>query len=299
MLPLLKIAADGHEHTFADAADSLAKTMRISDADRADMVPSGQQTRFSNRVSWGLTYLAKGRLVEKSGRGRFRITARGLEVLATNPLRVDHVFLNRFPEYREFKNNRAKAATETPASPTDPLTLAEPTVTPDERLDAAHRELREEVADDLLQRVRAGTPRFFEHLVVDVLVAMGYGGSRADAAQVVGRSGDDGIDGVIKEDRLGLDNVYVQAKKWDNSVGPGEIDQFVGSLMRKRAHKGVFITSGAFTSGARRAAAEASAKIVLIDGEQLVDLMIDHGVGVADHKTYVVKRVDGDYFDSI
>src|SRR5205814_2997684 len=139
---------------------------------------------------------------------------------------------------------------------------------------------------------------FFEHLVVDLLVAMNYGGSREDAAQVVGKSGDEGIDGVIKEDRLGLDMVYVQAKKWDNSVGPGEIDRFVGSLMRKKAHKGVFITSGTFTSGALKAANEASAKIVLIDGEQLAQLMIDHGVGVTNHKSYVVKRLDSDYFET-
>ena len=146
--------------------------------------------------------------------------------------------------------------------------------------------------------MRTATPKFFEHLVVDLLVAMGYGGSRADAAQVVGKSGDDGIDGVIKEDRLGLDMVYVQAKKWDGAVGPAEIDRFVGSLMRKKAHKGVFITSGTFTSGALRAAQEASTKIVLLDGDQLAELMIDHGVAVTDYKSYVVKRIDSDYFES-
>src|SRR5690349_9279795 len=154
----------------------------------------------------------------------------------------------------------------------------DPVVTPDERLDSAYKELRKALADDLLERVRKGTPRFFEHLVVDLLVNMGYGGSLADAAQVVGRSGDEGIDGVIKEDRLGLDMVYVQAKKWDGPVGPGEIDPFVGSLMRKKAHKGVFITSATFTSGAIKAAQEASPKIVLIAGEQLAELMIDTGV---------------------
>lgn len=148
-----------------------------------------------------------------------------------------------------------------------------------------------------MTRVRGGTPKFFEHLVVDLLVAMGYGGSRADAAQVVGKSGDEGIDGVIKEDRLGLDMVYVQAKKWDGSVGPGEIDKFVGSLSRKKAHKGVFITTGAFTAGARDAAREAAVRIVLIDGEQLAELMIDHGVGVADSRPYTVKKMDNDYFD--
>ena len=299
MLPLLQIASDGLEHGVAEAMEVLAQRLDISETDRDEMLPSGTQTRFYNRMTWALTYLAKSRLLEKSGRGRFRITQRGTDVLATNPARIDNAFLDQFAEYRLFKTKRASAAVETRQASANASMVVEPTVTPDERLDAAHRELREEVADDLLQRVRGGTPRFFEHLVVDVLVAMGYGGSRADAAQVVGRSGDDGIDGIIKEDRLGLDNVYVQAKKWDNSVGPGEIDRFVGSLMRKKAHKGVFITSGTFTTGARRAATEASAKIVLIDGEELVELMIDHGVGVADYKTYVVKRVDGDYFDGM
>lgn len=177
--------------------------------------------------------------------------------------------------------------------------VEDPGVTPDERLDSAHKVLRETVADDLLERVRRGSPKFFEHLVVDLLVAMGYGGSRADAAQVVGKSGDEGIDGVIKEDRLGLDMVYVQAKKWDGSVGPGEIDRFIGSLTREKAHKGVFITSGSFTAGALKAAQEASSRIVLIDGEQLAELMIDHGVGVTDYKSYTVKRVDNDYFEEI
>jgi restriction system protein len=236
--------------------------------------------------------------MEKSGRGRFRIAQRGRDVLQKNPTRIDNNFLDQFPEYRTFKTKRAEAAGATRRGDGKSVEPDEPEVTPDERLESAHKELHETLADDLLDRVRAGSPKFFEHLVVDVLVRMGYGGSLADAAQVVGKSGDEGIDGVIKEDRLGLDMVYVQAKKWDNSVGPGEIDRFVGSLMRKKAHKGVFITSGTFTSGALKAANEASAKIVLIDGEQLAQLMIDHGVGVTNHKSYVVKRLDSDYFET-
>ena len=160
-------------------------------------------------------------------------------------------------------------------------------------------ELRKTLADDLLEKVRSGTDKFFEHLVVDLLVAMGYGGSQADRGRVVGKSGDGGIDGVIQEDRLGLDMIYVQAKKWQNPVGPDEIRKFVGSLGERKAHKGVFITSGAFTSGAGQAAEKANAKVVLIDGEQLAQLMIDHGVGVADQKSYVIKTLDSDYFDGI
>ncbi|MFM9995632.1 MAG: restriction endonuclease [Phycisphaerales bacterium] len=169
--------------------------------------------------------------------------------------------------------------------------------TPDERLDAAYKELRETLADDLLDKVRGSSPKFFEHLVVDLLVRMGYGGINASRAQVVGKSGDGGIDGVIPEDRLGLDMVYVQAKKWEHPVGPDEIRKFVGSLGEQKAHKGVFITSGEFTSGARTAAEKANARVVLIDGDRLAELMIDHGVGVTDHKPYVVKKLDSDYFD--
>jgi restriction system protein len=298
MLPLLKIASDGQEHSVAEAMDTLAIQFQISDADRDELLPSGTQTRFYNRVTWAISYLSKSLLLEKTGRGRFRIAPRGKEVLAKAPSRIDNAFLEQFPEYREFKTKRLAAPGEAPQVTLYERSYEDLNVTPDERLDAAYKELRKSLADDLLERVRSGTPKFFEHLVVDLLVSMGYGGSLADAAQVVGRSGDEGIDGVIKEDRLGLDMVYVQAKKWDNTVGPGEIDRFVGSLMRKKAHKGVFITSGSFSSGARRAAAEASAKIVLIDGEELAELMIDHGVGVNDYKSYQVKRVDSDYFET-
>jgi restriction system protein len=212
---------------------------------------------------------------------------------------VDNSFLKQFPEFRAFQTKRAEKAWESRRGEEIPKDQDDPIVTPDERLDGAYKELRETLADDLLERVLASSPKFFEYLVIDLLVAMGYGGSRADAAQVVGKSGDEGIDGVIKEDRLGLDMVYVQAKKWDGSVGPGDIDRFVGSLMRKKANKGVFITSGTFTSGALKAAQEASAKVVLIDGERLAELMIDHGVGVTEHRSYLVKKIDSDYFESL
>lgn len=294
MLPLLRLAGDGAEHTISDAMEQLARQMGLSEEDRDAMLPSGTQTRFYNRVTWAVTYLTKCLLIEKVGRGRFRITDRGRGALANKPPRIDNEFLGQFAEYQAFKTKKR----DTVAADPEPAALAaDPDVTPDERLDAAYKELRETLADDLLQRVRAASPKFFEILVVDLLVAMGYGGSRADAAQVVGKSGDDGIDGVIKEDRLGLDMVYIQAKKWENSVGPGEIDRFVGSLSRKKAHKGVFLTTGAFTDGARRAALEATAKIVLIDGDELAELMIDHGVGVTAQKQYLVKKLDSDYFE--
>jgi restriction system protein len=298
MLPLLRVASDGKEHSLASAVATLADQLKLSDEDREAVIPSGQ-TRLYNRVAWAVTYLGKSLLLEKTGRGRFKIAPRGAEALKKNPSRIDNKFLDQFPEYQAFKAKKiAKLAAVVGKSDGDAETV-DPDITPDEQLDAAYKELRETLADELLHRVRTGTPKFFEHLVVDLLVAMGYGGSRVDAAQVVGKSGDGGIDGVIKEDRLGLDMVYVQAKRHENDIGPGSIREFVGALGEHRANKGVFITSGGFTSGARDAASKAHSRIVLIDGEQLAEFMIDHGVGVTDHKTYTMKKLDGDYFDGV
>jgi len=276
---------------MSEAMEALAQQLGISEADQELMLPSGAQTQLHNRVSWAVTYLTKSLLLQKTGRGRFKIAPRGLEVLKQPPLRIDNAFLEQFPEYQAFKTKRNRVKT---SEEIDEDAIAG--TTPNERLDLAYKELREALADDLLVRVRAGTPKFFEHLVVDLLVAMGYGGSRVDAAQVVGKSGDGGIDGVIKEDRLGLDMVYVQAKRHVADIGPGAIREFVGSLGEHKAHKGVFITCGGFTAGAKEAAAKAHSRIVLIDGDQLAEFMIDHGVGVADFKTYMVKKLDGDYF---
>jgi restriction system protein len=217
--------------------------------------------------------------------------------LKTNPPSIDDAFLHQFPQYREFKSKRAIKAWSSRKTSEVPPALDDPEITPEERLEAAYEELRDSLADDLRERVRAGSPKFFEHLVVRLLMAMGYGGRQLDRAEVTGKSGDEGIDGVIREDRLGLDMIYVQAKKWDNSVGPGEIDKFVGSLMRKKAIKGVFITSGTFTDGAIPASKEAALKVRLIDGDELAKLMIDFNVGVAEAERYIVKKVDTDFFE--
>lgn len=299
MLPLLRLAGDGEQHSIGEAMETLAQQMTLSEEEREIMLPSGTQTRLYNRVTWAVTYLTKSMLLEKVARGRFKIAARGSEVLTKNPPRIDNTFLAQFPEFQLFKTKKNAKVTIADSSVADNETTEELDATPDEQLDAAYKELRTALADDLLEKVRGGTDKFFEHLVVDLLVAMGYGGSQADRGRVVGKSGDGGIDGVIQEDRLGLDMIYVQAKKWQNPVGPDEIRKFVGSLGEQKAHKGVFITSGAYTAGARQAAEKANAKVVLIDGEHLAQLMIDHGVGVADHKAYVVKKLDGDYFDGV
>jgi restriction system protein len=297
MLPLVKLASDGAEHTITDAIETLADQFGISETDRRSMLPSGTQTRLYNRVTWALTYLTKSLLLQKTSRGRFTIAPRGSEVLKHHPPRIDNAFLSQFEEFRAFKAKKTKSVVVVD-SEEGAEDDGETSLTPLERVEGGYNELREALADELLERVRAMKAKAFEQLVVDVLVAMGYGGSQFDAAQVVGKSGDGGIDGVIKEDRLGLDMVYVQAKRYgaDNVVGPGAIREFVGSLGEHKATKGVFITCGGFTSGATEAAAKAHHRIVLIDGDQLADYMIDNGVGVTDYKTYTVKRLDGDYF---
>jgi restriction system protein len=297
MLPLLKLAADGQEHKATDAIDAVATQLGLSEQDQELMQRGSEQTTVCNRGMWAVTYLTKSLLLEKPARGRFKITPRGISALRKNPPRINVAFLMQFDEFRAFKTKKISSAGTVAGGGIQEVVEMELTVTPDEQLHSAYNELRETLADELLGRVRSVKPKRFEQLVVDVLVAMGYGGSEFDAAKVVGKSGDGGIDGVIKEDRLGLDMVYVQAKRYTADIGPGAIREFVGSLGEHKATKGVFITCSGFTSGAREAAAKAHFRIVLIDGEQLAEYMIDHGVGVTDHKTYTVKKLDSDYFD--
>lgn len=296
MLPLLNLASDSKEHTIVEALDVIARQMNISEEERKSMLPSGTQSRFYNRVTWALTYLSKSLLLQKVARGTFEIAPRGMEVLHQNLKRIDNAFLGQFAEFQSFTSDKPVIANAADGQSLHE-TNSEDIATPDERLEVAYKELRGTLSSDLLERVRDNTDKFFEHLVVDLLVAMGYGGSQSDRGRVVGKSGDGGIDGIIQEDQLGLDMVYIQAKKWKESVGPDEIRKFVGSLGEQKAHKGVFITSGTFTEGARRAADKANAKVVLIDGQQLVQLMMDHGIGVTNHKSYIIKKLDNDYFD--
>lgn len=299
MYPLVKLAADGQEHKITDAIEVLADQFGISKDDREIPLPSGTQTRLYNRVTWALTYLTKSLILEKSARGRFKIAPRGIELLKKGTTRVDNKFLMQYGEFLAFRNKKRKSATVVATGSAEDAEEPDASLTPLELVEAGYKDLRETLADELLERVRVMKPKKFEQLVVDVLVAMGYGGSQLDAAQVVGKSGDGGIDGVIKEDRLGLDMVYIQAKRHDADVGPGAIREFVGSLGEHRANKGVFITCGGFTSGAKEAAARAHSRIVLIDGDQLADYMIDHGVGVTNYKPYIVKKLDSDYFEGI
>ena len=290
MLPLLELLADGDEHTSRELVEALALRLGLTDDERNELLPSGKQERFLNRASWARSYLKRALLIENTGRGRVRIAPRGIEALQARPERVDIKYLKQFPEFASRQNNR---------QPEDAAVddADEVVQTPEEMLEAGYQSLRRELARDLLQRVKSVSPRFFERLVVDLLVAMGYGGSRKDAGQAVGQSGDGGIDGIIKEDRLGLDVVYVQAKRWDGTVGRPVVQAFAGSLEGQRARKGVLITTSQFSQDARDYVSRIEKKIVLIDGEQLAQLMIDYGIGVAEVVSYTVKRIDADYFD--
>ncbi len=296
MLPILEFAADGGEKTYAQAMARMVEHFNLTQQDVEERIGSGGQTVLYNRVTWACTYLARSGLLDRPRRGRFRISDRGGQVLAEKPSMIDLKYLEQFPEYKQFREVATGAGKDFGVSPP----VSDRTErTPEERLSAAHDELRSALAEEVMARVGDLSPAGFERLVLQVLVALGYGGGRKEYATVTGRSGDGGIDGIIQEDKLGLDMVYVQAKRWEGTVGPGEIDKFIGSLMRRKAHKGVFITNSTFTSGAIEASKQASVKVRLIDGDELANLMIDFGVGVSAVDTYVVKRLDSDFFEDL
>jgi restriction system protein len=296
MLPLLRFAADDQEHSKQECVEALAAEFALSEAERRELLPSGRQATFDNRVAWATTYLKKAGLLTASRRAHFRITDRGHAVLAEDPERVDMKLLERFPEFVEFRTRRNDDA-----QAGAPAVMNEPAAeqTPEEEIEAAYQRIRNDLADEILQQIMSCSPAFFERLVIDLLVRMGYGGTRTDAGQAVGKSGDGGIDGIIKEDRLGLDVIYLQAKRWEGTVGRPEIQKFVGALQGQRARRGVFITTSSFTKEAVQYTSMIENKVVLIDGEMLAKLMIDHAVGVSAVATYEVKRVDTDYFSEV
>jgi restriction system protein len=300
MLPLLRLLGDGSEHTKREAVAALVEQFQLSDAERLQLLPSGKQGVFENRLGWAQTYLKQAGLLEAVQRGVMRITERGRAVLARNLSRIDNEVLEEFAEYREFKNRtRARDTDHAGEQATGAVAANDQTLTPDEQIRNGYRALRANLASEVLDRVLTASPAFFESLVVELLVAMGYGGTQEDAASVVGRSGDGGIDGIIKEDRLGLDNIYVQAKRWDpsRSVGSPDVRQFAGALQEHRARKGVFITTSCFSREAKESARASQTTIVLIDGTQLAQLMLDYGVGVSVQETIRLLKVDEDYFD--
>jgi restriction system protein len=297
MLPLLRHLEDGQEHLLDECFPSLAGHFGLSEEEQRELLPSGRQPVFLNRVGWATTYLSKAGLIERTARKRVRITARGYEALRSNLERIDNDYLLQFAEFAEFSRRAPKVSGELVLAKVNVTeTSAEPSLSPDEMLEASYQRLRQSLAQNLLERVKHASPSFFEQLVVDLLVSMGYRGSRRDAGQAVGGSGDGGIDGIIKEDRLGLDFVYIQAKRWDGPVSRPTVQAFAGSLEGQRARKGVLITTSRFTNDAEEYVKRIEKRIVLIDGEQLAQLMLDYGVGVTEVANYRVQRVDLDYF---
>ncbi len=274
-----------------EAEDALANEFDLTAVERSELLPSGQQRIFRNRLGWARTYLKKALFLDSPRRGVFKITSRGLEQLATNPARIDVKFLDRFPEFVAFRDA---------AKPDPSISTAETgpsKTTPEEAIEIAYQGLREQLGEEILTRILSCSPGFFEQLVVELLVKMGYGGSRRDAGERIGQTGDGGIDGIIKEDRLGLDTIFIQAKRWQGTVGRPEIQKFVGALQGQRARKGVFITTSSYSSDAIDYASRIDTKVVLIDGKQLSSLMIDFDVGVGPSAAYVIKRIDSDYFE--
>jgi restriction system protein len=299
MLPVLKTAAGGGEVRIGDVVDQLADAFALTDEERAHLLPSGRQTTFANRVHWAKSYLTKAGLVDLTRRAHFRITSVGRDVLKSPPERVTIRFLEQFPSFKSFRDGEAGTAEAADIAEVV-LPVAESPLTPDEVMRQAHVRIEASLAEEILQRVRSGTPAFFEKTVVRLLVTMGYGGSVTDLDKaLVGKSGDDGMDGVIDQDPLGLDRVYVQAKRYadGNTVGAGAIRDFFGSLNLFKATKGLFVTTSTFTTSARETADRLGIRIVLIDGIQLAKLMIRHEVGCRIEETLHIKRVDEDFFE--
>lgn len=293
--PFLEYTSDGKIYSTQNVAAELSKKFALTPEETAEVLPSGRQTKFHNRVAWAKSFLSKACAIENTGRNRFRITPRGLNLLATEPGRIDNRTLAQFPEFQEFRGLHDNTSEESRSAP-NPLITEAQAQTPEEQLESAYQTIREQLAQALIAQVMQCSPAFFEQLVVDLLLAMGYGGSRRDAGQAVGKTADGGIDGIIKEDRLGLDAVYIQAKRWDGNVGSPVVRDFVGSLVGHSANKGVLITTSRFTKDATEYAQRIPQKVVLIDGPMLAGLMVDFGIGVSDVATYAVKRLDADYF---
>lgn len=294
MRPVLECAQSG-EANINDVVQVLAGKLGLSPAETAEMLPSGRQTRFANRVHWAKSYLKHAGLVEATRRGYFTITPDGLNALADREAIINNAYLEKYAAYQEFKQRSKPEDGEV-----DIVSLVSgQSSTPDEELREAHARIVSALATDLLDKVRAATPAFFEKLIITLLLAMGYGGSSDEAGRALGQSGDGGIDGVIDQDPLGVDQIYIQAKRYSetNTVGPGAIREFFGALSIKRAGKGIFVTTSTFTSSAIQTARELGGRIVLIDGMQLARLMVRYNVGCREEEVLSLKRLDEDFFE--
>ena len=288
MLPFLKIAEDGKEHSKRESTDKLANEFNLSEAERRELLPSGKQELFDNRVGWARTYLKKAGLIETVRWGYFCITDRGLELLKQNLNTIDISVLRKFPEFREFKKYKGDKSI---------IHKEDERTTPHENFYDAYQQITEGLAKDILQQIKLVLPKSFENIVIDLLVKMGYGGSYSDAAKAIGRSGDEGVDGVINQDTLGIDRIYIQAKRWrDKSVGHSDIRNFIGALDFKHAERGIFITTSTFTKDVKENVDRSSKRIILIDGNELAKLMVTYNVGVTVEEKFELKKIDMDYF---
>lgn len=292
MRPLLEFAKDGGNHTLAEARGHLASVFSLSQIEMDELLPSGRQRRFDNRVAWAKVYLEQAGLLHSPKRGQFLITQEGSEFLPRSPQKITIAVLDQFDKFRIFRDS-SKSGKEVKQTAS---TEHEPEETPEELLEQSFQRIQGELAASVLDQVKNGSPAFFENLVVELLLKMGYGRNRVDAGKAIGKSGDEGIDGIISEDRLGLEAIYIQAKRWAGTVGRPEIQKFVGALHGKRARKGVFITTGVFSSEARDYVSHIDPRVVLIDGVQLAEYMIELNLGVSVKAAYEVKRIDTDFF---
>lgn len=292
MLPLLEIAGDKKEHTIQEARDSLAKYFRLTEEERSKLLSKSKQKIFANKVGWARTYLKKAELIAYKTKGYFKITDRGLKVLEEKPSKINVKYLKRFPEILEFikPSKKEKKIKDKGVE----ILLEEKT--PEDLLEIGYEKYQEKLLSDLLEKVKQCSPEFFERIVVELLVSMGYGGSFEDAGKAIGKSGDEGIDGIIKEDRLGLDVIYVQAKRWASQVGRPDIQKFAGALLGKKAKRGIFITTSTFSEKAIEYARNVENKIILVDGDQLTKYMIENEIGVSGVASYKINKINLDYF---
>ena len=294
MLPLMKIAEDGKEHLFREVTDALINQFNLTEKEKQELLPSGSAFVINNRIGWARTYLTKAGLLLKTKRGYFRISEEGKKLLQKEPAFINTKMLKEYDAFNEFQTTKEPDNSENNKTEHN----IQQSITPHELLESGYLSIKNELADELLSTIKNISPSKFEKLVIDLLVKMGYGGSIKEAATVVGKSGDEGIDGIIKEDKLGLDVIYIQAKKWDSgTIGRPEIQKFAGALLGKKAKKGIFITTSTFTNEAKKYVTDIDAKIILLDGKQLTELMIENNLGVSTQDVYTIKRIDSDYFE--
>ncbi|MCH8568961.1 MAG: restriction endonuclease [Balneolales bacterium] len=295
MLPMLKYISDGKEHSLSEVHDYLVKHFKLSDDEIRKLLPSGQQAVFRNRIGWARAYLKKAGLLASPKRAHFNITDRGKEFLKENPSEITSKDLLRFDEFVKFQTSKKSKSSNNEVSADENEKILEST--PEEVLEYAYQKIKNDLANELIEMIKSCSPAFFEKLIIDLLIAMGYGGSRKDAGEAMGKSGDGGIDGIIKEDKLGLDIIYLQAKRWENVVPVKEIRDFTGALASKKAKKGIFISTSSFPKSVYEFVNQIEYKIILIDGQRLAELMIENNVGLTIINSYQIKTIDSDYFE--